>query len=57
MCMPEYSLIYLNVICMAVYSSLHMQLDTDDGEVQLVRVRNPWGNECEWKGAWSDQLV
>lgn len=24
-------------------------------EIPLVRVRNPWGNECEWKGAWSDQ--
>ena len=21
---------------------------------QLVRVRNPWGNHVEWKGAWSD---
>ena len=21
---------------------------------QLVRVRNPWGNEVEWNGAWSD---
>lgn len=20
----------------------------------LVRVRNPWGNETEWNGAWSD---
>ena len=35
----------------------NVQIDTEDGEVQLVRVRNPWGNECEWKGAWSDQLV
>ncbi|KAK3800954.1 hypothetical protein RRG08_001202 [Elysia crispata] len=23
-------------------------------EVPLVRVRNPWGNEREWTGAWSD---
>ena len=23
--------------------------------IQLVRVRNPWGNHVEWKGAWSDQ--
>lgn len=25
--------------------------------MQMVRVRNPWGNECEWKGAWSDKWV
>jgi calpain len=24
------------------------------GEIPLVRVRNPWGNEVEWDGAWSD---
>ncbi|XP_074662956.1 calpain-9-like isoform X2 [Tubulanus polymorphus] len=24
------------------------------GKMPLVRVRNPWGNEAEWKGAWSD---
>jgi len=23
-------------------------------EARLVRIRNPWGNEVEWKGAWSD---
>ena len=23
-------------------------------EVKLIRVRNPWGNENEWTGAWSD---
>ncbi|CAG0880476.1 unnamed protein product [Darwinula stevensoni] len=25
------------------------------GKISLVRIRNPWGNEAEWKGAWSDQ--
>ncbi|XP_060077139.1 calpain-B-like isoform X2 [Ylistrum balloti] len=25
------------------------------GRIPMVRVRNPWGNETEWKGAWSDQ--
>lgn len=25
------------------------------GKIPMVRVRNPWGNECEWKGSWSDQ--
>ena len=24
------------------------------GVLEMVRVRNPWGNEREWKGAWSD---
>ena len=24
------------------------------GEFPLVRVRNPWGNDVEWNGAWSD---
>jgi len=24
------------------------------GEMPLIRVRNPWGNETEWNGAWSD---
>ena len=26
-----------------------------NAEVELVRVRNPWGNEREWSGAWSDR--
>ncbi len=25
------------------------------GKIPLIRIRNPWGNEAEWKGAWSDQ--
>ena len=24
------------------------------GQVPLLRIRNPWGNEVEWKGAWAD---
>ncbi|XP_037072054.1 calpain-B-like [Pollicipes pollicipes] len=24
------------------------------GKIPMVRVRNPWGNEAEWKGAFSD---
>ena len=26
----------------------------DDGKHQLVQLRNPWGNQHEWNGAWSD---
>uniref|UniRef100_A0A182N3N6 Calpain n=1 Tax=Anopheles dirus TaxID=7168 RepID=A0A182N3N6_9DIPT len=25
------------------------------GKIQLLRLRNPWGNENEWNGAWSDK--
>lgn len=25
------------------------------GKIPLIRLRNPWGNEAEWKGAWSDR--
>ncbi len=24
------------------------------GLFPLIRIRNPWGNDTEWKGAWSD---
>ncbi|XP_022240877.1 calpain-B-like isoform X3 [Limulus polyphemus] len=26
-----------------------------NGKIPLLRIRNPWGNECEWKGPWSDR--
>jgi calpain len=25
------------------------------GKIPLMRIRNPWGNEAEWKGLWSDK--
>lgn len=25
------------------------------GKIPLLRLRNPWGNESEWRGAWSDK--
>ncbi|KAK4300804.1 hypothetical protein Pmani_027019 [Petrolisthes manimaculis] len=25
------------------------------GKIPLVRIRNPWGNEAEWLGAWGDK--
>uniref|UniRef100_A0A1Q3FYQ0 Putative calpain family cysteine protease n=1 Tax=Culex tarsalis TaxID=7177 RepID=A0A1Q3FYQ0_CULTA len=28
---------------------------TQSGKIPLIRLRNPWGNEAEWNGAWSDQ--
>jgi len=32
------------------------QIETPNvsGRIPLVRIRNPWGNEAEWTGAWSD---
>jgi len=31
-----------------------IETPTKSGEFPLVRIRNPWGNETEWNGAWSD---
>jgi calpain len=37
------------------YSITGMRVvDTPHGKVPLLRVRNPWGNDQEWNGAWSD---
>ena len=33
-----------------------LELNTSDGDrVRLVRVRNPHGNDEEWRGSWSDK--
>ncbi|CAG0880004.1 unnamed protein product [Darwinula stevensoni] len=31
--------------------------DGQSGQIQLVRIRNPWGNATEWTGAWNDRSV
>jgi len=37
------------------YSITGVQELTVQGQtVNLVRIRNPWGNQYEWKGAWGD---
>ena len=35
------------------------EIDTGrkQGLFPLVRIRNPWGNEAEWNGAWSDHSM
>ncbi len=30
------------------------QTKTYLGKIPLIRIRNPWGNETEWNGPWSD---
>lgn len=37
----------------AVTAAVRVKLTTGD-IVQIVRCRNPWGNEVEWTGPWSD---
>lgn len=34
--------------------SIRQKTATATSTVQLLRIRNPWGNSAEWKGAWSD---
>ncbi|GMR39365.1 hypothetical protein PMAYCL1PPCAC_09560, partial [Pristionchus mayeri] len=37
------------------YSITGMRVvSTPNGDICLVRIRNPWGNEQEWNGPWSD---
>ena len=40
----------------SVTKVVQAKIDTGNkqGVFPLVRVRNPWGNDAEWKGAWSD---
>lgn len=38
------------------YSITGMRVvETYDGKFPLLRIRNPWGNEQEWNGDWSDE--
>jgi len=32
-----------------------IQTPRSSGKIPLIRIRNPWGNEAEWNGAWSDK--
>jgi len=31
-----------------------IETPSSSGQIPLLRIRNPWGNEVEWKGPWSD---
>lgn len=39
--------------CLSLSLPLH-QVKCQNQLEELVRVRNPWGNDVEWKGPWSD---
>ncbi|XP_058462304.1 calpain-B-like isoform X3 [Malaya genurostris] len=34
---------------------IDIQTPRAKGKIQLLRLRNPWGNSNEWNGAWSDK--
>ncbi|XP_078033593.1 calpain A isoform X6 [Augochlora pura] len=34
---------------------VEIQTPNQFGKIPLLRIRNPWGNEAEWNGPWSDQ--
>ncbi|KAL7037807.1 hypothetical protein ACKWTF_009368 [Chironomus riparius] len=34
---------------------IDINLPHKKGKIQLLRLRNPWGDEFEWNGAWSDK--
>ena len=41
----------------SITKAVKAQIETPraSGLIPLIRVRNPWGNEAEWNGAWSDR--
>ena len=33
------------------------ELTIDNKDYRILRLYNPWGNEVEWKGEWSDNSL
>ncbi|VEL32549.1 unnamed protein product [Protopolystoma xenopodis] len=52
-----YSVTSVKLVGYLFYRTRHIDiaLPGKTGKIPLVRIRNPWGNEAEWKGAWSDK--
>lgn len=47
------------LICGHAYSitavrTVELTTPTRTGRIPMIRIRNPWGNEAEWIGAWCD---
>ncbi|XP_076044620.1 calpain-A-like isoform X3 [Oratosquilla oratoria] len=40
---------------LARFTNMTMGVTLKEDKIQLLRLYNPWGNEAEWKGAWSDK--
>ena len=45
--------IYTTYLCIL----FDFKIQTQRGPVDLVRVRNPWGNSAEWNGPWGDRWI
>ena len=46
---------HLQHLCIYCWLQVEVETPTVSGKIPLVRVRNPWGDHHEWKGAWSDE--
>ena len=49
-----YSITGLNSVSSYIRPYDFVQVTYQGKQVKLIRVRNPWGNNYEWKGDWSD---
>lgn len=42
------------VVLLILWLRQSVQVYGPHGETVILRIRNPWGNDTEWNGAWSD---
>ena len=45
---------YLVLSFLALLALNNLSHSYISGKIPLIRIRNPWGNETEWNGPWSD---
>ena len=38
-----------------VCCQVDVETERVSGKIPMIRVRNPWGDSHEWKGAWGDR--